>query len=105
MTTPSRRERFRPLELLAFSGGAALVVGLVVLMSTRQFDITFIGAGIVFIVTLVVIAMLALVATPDDAEQTDIDGQTATSKSENAARDAASRELPPRGPDEGPTFH
>jgi len=71
-TTPSRRDRFRPLELLGFSGVVAIFVGLIVLMSTRQASLTFIFAGISFIVTLMTLAMLSLASKPTGEERLDM---------------------------------
>jgi membrane protein implicated in regulation of membrane protease activity len=74
-TPPSRRDRTRPLELLALSGGFALFAGLVVLMSTREPVLALVFAGIAFIVSLVVLAMLALAVRPDKDEKLDLDEQ------------------------------
>lgn len=71
-TTPSRRDRFRPLELLGFSGVVAIFVGLIVLMSTRQANLTFIFGGISFIVTLMTLAMLSLTSKPSGEERLDM---------------------------------
>ena len=73
--TPSRRDRFRPLELLGLSFVAAIFIGLVVLMSSRQPTLALIFAGVTFIVTLVGLAMLAMVAEPDSEERRDLDEQ------------------------------
>lgn len=73
--TPSRRDRFRPLELLGLSFVAAIFIGLVVLMSSRQPTLALIFAGVTFIVTLVGLAMLAMVAEPDTDERRDLDEQ------------------------------
>lgn len=63
---PSRAERFRPAELI----GLALVVGIfaggVVLITARDVGLAVIVLGIAFIVSLVVLAMLALVTGPED---------------------------------------
>ncbi|MBC7519246.1 MAG: hypothetical protein H7248_10300 [Microbacteriaceae bacterium] len=75
MPTPSRRDRFRPLELLGLSFVAAIFIGLVVLMSSRQPTLALIFAGVTFIVTLVGLAMLAMVAEPDTDERRDLDEQ------------------------------
>ena len=74
-TPPSRRDRTRPAELLALSGGMALFVGLVVLMSTRQPVLALVFFGVSFIVALVSLAMLALAVRPTGDEQLDIDEQ------------------------------
>ncbi|PZE28071.1 MULTISPECIES: hypothetical protein [unclassified Curtobacterium] len=70
MTTPSRRDRLRPVELLAISAIVAVFVGLVVLMSTRQPELAAVFLCIAFIVVIVVLAMLQLAAT---SEQDDND--------------------------------
>jgi hypothetical protein len=58
---PSRRERFRPAELvgLAFVGG--LFAGLVVLLTTRDLVLAVIFLGVAFIASLLILAMLALI--------------------------------------------
>ncbi len=64
---PARRERFRPLELLAVAGVLGVFTGLIVFMGTREWVVAGIFFGVVFIVSLVVLAMLALAFTsPDD---------------------------------------
>lgn len=75
MTTPTRRERLRPLELLAIAGVLALFTGLVVLMATREPVLALIFLGVAFIVSIVVLAMLALAVTPTGDEQADLDEQ------------------------------
>ncbi|MFZ7086497.1 hypothetical protein [Curtobacterium sp. RRHDQ10] len=65
MTTPSRRDRLRPVELLAISAIVAVFVGLVVLMSTREVALAGIFLCIAFIVVVVVLAMLQLASTSD----------------------------------------
>ncbi len=75
MNAPSRRERFRPLELVGLSAGVAVFVGVIVFISTRGLEPTLVAAGIGFIVTLVVLAMLALTGAPSGDEQRDIDAQ------------------------------
>lgn len=75
MSTPSRRDRTRPVELLGLSGILAVFVGLVVLMSTREWELALIFAGIAFIVALVGLAMLSLATRPDKDEKLDLDEQ------------------------------
>jgi len=72
---PSRRDRLRPFEYVVMSAVIAVFIGLVVVLSTRQVTLALIFAGVTFIVSLVVIAMLALAAKPDDAEQIDLTEQ------------------------------
>lgn len=71
MATPSLRERFRPAELVGLSVGFALFLGLVVAMVTRDWVMAGIAFGIVFIVSLVVLAMLALTASSDEDTRKD----------------------------------
>lgn len=66
MATPSFRERFRPAELVGLSAAFALFTGLVVAMVTQDWIIAGIAFGGTFIVSLVVLAMLALTASSDD---------------------------------------
>ena len=69
MTGPTRRERFRPIELVAFAAVLGAFAGVVVLAVTRQPSLAGIFAGIAFIAALLALAMLALAAgTPDDAD-------------------------------------
>jgi len=73
MTQPTWRDRVRPAEFLGLSAVFALFVGLVVLMTTRDLQLALIFLCIGFIVALVVIAMLALAAKPNDDERHEID--------------------------------
>lgn len=75
MTEPTRRDRFRPVELLVLSAIVAVFVGLVVFGSTRDLQLGAIFAGIGFIVVLVTLATLAITTRPDDAEISDLDDQ------------------------------
>lgn len=72
---PSRSERLKPAELVGFSGVLALIVGLVVLMSTRDIGLSVIALGLTFIVVLIAVAMFTLNMKPNDAEKTDLDEQ------------------------------
>lgn len=72
---PSRSDRLRPAELVGLSGGMALFVGLVILLSTREFTLSIIALGVTFIIVLVAIAMFALGMKPNAAEETDLDEQ------------------------------
>lgn len=75
MAGPSWRDRTKPVELLVISGVLGLFAGLVVLMSTREIVLALIFLGIAFIVSLVVLAMLALAVTPSGEEKLDLDEQ------------------------------
>jgi hypothetical protein len=74
-TPPSRRDRFRPVELLVMAAGVAIFVGLVVAGSIRNIETGAIFAGVAFIVSLVVLATLAITTRPDAEERRDIDDQ------------------------------
>ncbi|KTR08876.1 hypothetical protein [Curtobacterium luteum] len=65
MTTPSRRDRLRPAELLGISAIIAVFVAVVVLISTREPQLAVIFLGVAFIVVVVVLAMLQLASTSD----------------------------------------
>lgn len=72
---PSRSDRLKPIELVGLSGGMALFVGLVILLTTREIMLSVIALGITFIVVLITIAMFTLNMKPDAAEKTDLDEQ------------------------------
>ncbi len=74
-TTPSRRDRLRPFEYLVISAVVAAFIGFVVVFTTRQVTLALVFAGVAFIVSLVVIAMLALAVKPDAAEKIDLTEQ------------------------------
>jgi len=57
---PTLRERLRPLELLGISGALGIFAGLVTMLSTRQWILSLVVLGIAFVLSLVVLAMLAL---------------------------------------------
>lgn len=75
VTSPSRKDRLRPLELLVLSGIIAVFVGVVVGASTRDITLGAIFLGISFILTLMTLALLALSVKPDDDEKHDLDDQ------------------------------
>lgn len=66
MTTPDKRARTRPLELLGLSAALAIFAGVVVLMSTHDILLSLIFLGGAFVVALVVFAMIALAMSPPD---------------------------------------
>lgn len=78
MTTPTKKDRVRPLELLALATGFAVFAGLVVLMSTRDVVLSLIFFGLAFIVVLVGLAMLTLATRPTGDELLDIDEQNSS---------------------------
>ncbi len=71
MQEPSRRERARPAELVGLSAIIAGFVGVVVLITTRDYQseggpvLTHIAFGGTFIVALLMFAMLALAEKPN----------------------------------------
>lgn len=75
MQTPSIRERLRPFELLGISAVIGLFTGLVILLTTREWWLAGIGFGVAFIFSVMTIALLALSAKPNAAEQNDLDEQ------------------------------
>jgi uncharacterized membrane protein YfcA len=74
-TPPSRRDRLRPVELLVIAAIIGVFVGLVVAGSIRNLATGAIFAGVAFIVSLVVLATLAITTKPDAEERRDIDDQ------------------------------
>ncbi|MCR2814007.1 amino acid transporter [Microbacterium sp. zg.Y1090] len=84
-TRPTRRELLKPVQLLGFAFAAAAFGGLVTLMSMgalqagpaediqRAWVVAAIVAGVSFIATLVVVALLILVVDPAQVTKT-IDG-------------------------------
>lgn len=75
MTTPSRKDRTRPAELLILSLILGAFAGLVVYLVTRELVLSLIFLGVVFIASLVVLAMLSLAMRPNREEKLDLDEQ------------------------------
>jgi hypothetical protein len=75
MTTPSRKDRTRPAELVLLSLGLGVFAGLVAFMSTRDLAMGVIFLGVVFIVSLVGFAMLSLASKPNRDEEIDLGEQ------------------------------
>jgi hypothetical protein len=75
MTEPNRRDRFRPAELIGLSAIIAAFGGVVTLMSTRDLVLALIFFGIIFILTLMTIALLVMAIKPDKAEEQDLEEQ------------------------------
>lgn len=71
---PTRRDRLRPLELVGFAGVLAVFAGLVVMLVLRtpegvvDFAFAAIVVGIVFIISLVALALLGLGGKPSDED-------------------------------------
>lgn len=74
MTDPRRRDGRRPLELVGLSAVVAVVVGLVVLIATREARLALTWAGVAFVVVVVVVAMLVLASGPGPTGRKDDDG-------------------------------
>lgn len=72
MTTPTLRERLKPIELVIVSAVIAVVTALIVLLSSRDLILSAITLGITFIVCLVVMAMFVLAIKPNKNELLDI---------------------------------
>ncbi|MFD4422009.1 hypothetical protein ACFWN7_10970 [Agromyces sp. NPDC058484] len=70
---PSRRDLLRPVEYVGGAAIAAIFTALIVLMVTRDWTLTLITAGGVFIVVLVVLALLAMAVKPDASEKAEVD--------------------------------
>ncbi len=67
MTGPTRRERFKPFELVGLAAVFGAFAGGITLLAVRDARPALILAGIAFIVALLVLAMLALAAgAPQD---------------------------------------
>lgn len=80
MTTPTLRDRTKPLEIIIVSAVLGVFTGLVVLMSSRDISLSSISAGIVFIVCLVAMAMFVLAIKPNKQELLDIEEQDHTAE-------------------------
>lgn len=65
---PSRRQKLKPFEYVAFAGVAGIFTLLVVLMSVRDLTTAAIFGGIAFIVTLVGTATLMLAVGPEKSD-------------------------------------
>ena len=74
-TEPSKRDRTRPAELLGLSGVIALFVALVVVFSSRDLLLGVIALGATFILSLVILATLALTVNASPEERIDLDEQ------------------------------
>ena len=61
---PTRRDRTRPAELLGLSAVIAVGIGVITYFGTRTFLLAAEFAGVAFIVSLVVFAMLLLAISP-----------------------------------------
>ncbi|WP_395244982.1 ABC transporter ATP-binding protein [Agromyces sp. MMS24-K17] len=69
---PSRRDILRPAEYVGGAAIAAIFVGVIALFATRDWTITLIGTGGVFIIVLMVLALLTMAVKPDASEQAEL---------------------------------
>ncbi len=67
-STPSRRERMRPAELLGMAAVFGVFVGLFVFMGSREWQLALVMAGVAFIVSLVILATLLIAVGPKPDE-------------------------------------
>lgn len=67
---PSKKDKLKPLELVGFSAVLAVFATLIVLMGTRDIKLAAIVLGLVFILTLMVVALvgLGIKPNPEDLE-------------------------------------
>jgi hypothetical protein len=70
---PTRRDRTRPAELLGLSAVLAAVTGVITYFGTRDFVLGLEFAGVAFIVSLIVFAMLLLAVSPKSGDAPDDD--------------------------------
>ncbi len=89
---PSRRDVLRPVEYVGGAALAAVFVGVIALVTTREFPLAVVAAGGAFIVVLVVLALLAMGGTPDAAETAEL-------------ADPDAQKGPDAGPDARPPAH
>lgn len=68
---PSRRDVLRPIEYVGGAAIAAVFTAVIVLMTTRDWTMTLITAGGVFIVVLMGLALLAMTVKPNPGEHGD----------------------------------
>lgn len=73
MSTPTLRDRLKPIELVVVSLLIALFTGVVVMMSSRDWILSAVSVGAVFIICLVVMAMFVLAIKPNKNELLDIE--------------------------------
>ncbi len=83
---PSRRQKLKPFEYLAFAGLAGGFTALVVLLSIRDLVLALVFGGVAFIVTVLVTATLMLAVQPRDRDgraQHDPEGRDRTDASDS----------------------
>lgn len=102
---PSRAERFRPAELIGLSFLLAIFAGVIVAVSTRDVTLGVIFLGVAFIVSLVMFAMLTLVAGEPAAAPGATADETAAAVGEPAVTREQDRPADPTEPPAGPAHH
>lgn len=70
---PTRRQKLKPYEYLAFAAASGLFIGLIVMMSVRDLSLALVFGGIGFIATLLLIATLMLTVKPKGRSSADLD--------------------------------
>lgn len=73
---PSRRDVLRPIEYVGGAAIAAIFVGTIALIVTRDIPLAIISTGAVFIIVLVSLALLAMTVKPDSPESPESSGDT-----------------------------
>lgn len=63
--TGQRKALLKPFQLLGIAAGLGLFAGLIILLTIRRIDVALIGAGGIFVVATVVLAMLVLSYKPN----------------------------------------
>jgi type IV secretory pathway TrbD component len=74
-TAATRNDKTRPVELIGLSAVFAVFTGLIVGLATREWILAAIFFGVVFIVSLVSLAMIMLGQNPD-TELPKVDDET-----------------------------
>ena len=70
---PTRKQRLKPFEYLAFAGAAGLFIGLIVFMTVRDVVLALVFGGVGFILTLLLTATLMLAVKPKGRSSADLD--------------------------------
>jgi hypothetical protein len=81
---PSRRDVLRPVEYVGGAAIAAVFTAIIVLITTRDWTMTLITAGGVFIVVLMGLALLAMTVKPNPGEHGDGTGGDPTRRDPSA---------------------
>jgi sugar phosphate permease len=68
---PSRREVLKPAEYVGGAAIAAVFTALIVIFTTRDWNLTLISAGGVFIIVLMSLALLSMTVKPNPGEHGD----------------------------------